>query len=180
MAVPKIVFERFGLWDEHLGHKGAQRGTFEDVAFQDRIRAHDLPVWFCPSAVLRHRIKRSTITPRRVIGTAFSRGLSDFWEKSTQEWGAIDRAPRVSVMQCTAALFATIVCWSCAAAVFSIVRNRTVFESARRAAWSCGWWFGALGAGRRSDKRFQLSKTGFMRLQKRLLRLLSDSPPSVA
>jgi GT2 family glycosyltransferase len=176
MAVAKAVFERLGPWDEKLGHKGAERGTFEDVEFQDRARKNGFPVWFCPGAVLQHRIRRETVTPRRVVGAAFSRGLSAYWEKSMQEWGAIERAPRQNPMRCAVALAASMIGWGCAALGFSLVPRRRIFEYARRAARACGWWFGAFGAGRGSNKNFLMAKEAFVSVQKRLLALFSASP----
>ena len=86
MAVPKRLFEQCGVWDETVGRKGEERGTFEDTEFQDRVRAARGTVWFCPAAVVHHRVPRQAITPRRISSTAFMRGRNDVWRKNIPIW----------------------------------------------------------------------------------------------
>jgi glucosyl-dolichyl phosphate glucuronosyltransferase len=80
MAVSADAFARIGPWDETVGRRGDDRGTYEDVEYQHRIRAAGGSVWFCPDARIFHRIDRLEVTPRRILSTAFSRGRNQFWK----------------------------------------------------------------------------------------------------
>lgn len=79
MAVPAQVFERLGTWNETVGRRGDHRGTFEDIDFQQRLRAAGGSVWYLPDARLRHRVPTAEVTPRRILMRAYRNGRNDAW-----------------------------------------------------------------------------------------------------
>ena len=79
MAVPAQVFERLGTWNETVGRRGDHRGTFEDIDFQQRLRAAGGSVWYLPDARLRHRVPTAEVTPRRILLRAYRNGRNDAW-----------------------------------------------------------------------------------------------------
>ena len=74
MASRAKLFDLVGAFDEDLGRRLDERGTFEDTELQDRVRQAGGEIWFRPDARLEHRIPRDTITPREIVLRAFSRG----------------------------------------------------------------------------------------------------------
>jgi glucosyl-dolichyl phosphate glucuronosyltransferase len=149
MAIPASLFDRLGPWDETIGRQAEQRGTFEDAEYQDRIRAAGGTVWFCPGAVVRHRLARREITPRRVLGTAFARGRNEFARDDL--YGSGDTGPAsVGRSGAWARLGTELARWLWWTARFRASGSRTALERARRAAWSSGWWLDRLRAGRGS------------------------------
>jgi glycosyltransferase involved in cell wall biosynthesis len=139
MAVPAGVFERIGLWDVSVGRRGEERGTFEDTEFQDRWRAAGGSVWFCPGAVMLHRIARKEITPRRVLMTAFSRGRNDFAQRRLHGSGSPDEVDGPSNLRAVAGLVIGLFKWLWWAAYFRVTSTQLSMERARRAAWGVGW-----------------------------------------
>lgn len=148
MAVPAAVFGRFGLFDESVGRRGEQRGTFEDTEFQDGLREAGGVVWFCPPAEVQHRILRGAITPRRVAATAFDRGRNEFWMENIGRWGAEESVPRRSLFSGGAVLTVALSRWLLWSIAFRIWPRRGLFERARRAGWSSGKALDSLRAGR--------------------------------
>lgn len=132
MAMRRAAFERLGPWDETVGRRGDERGTFEDTEYQDRARRCGVPVRFTPDAVVRHRVPRSTAQPRHVLRTAFVRGgyriRIEQRERGPQPATAARRAHAV---WCTAALVA----WQLG---FALHPRRWVFARAHGAARRAG------------------------------------------
>ena len=94
MAVPASNFSELGSWDESVGRRGEARGTFEDTEYQDRVRAAGGTTWFCPSAKIHHRWPTRTVTPSRILRTAFARGRNAFWKDVLIQKEAAVFAPR--------------------------------------------------------------------------------------
>jgi glycosyltransferase involved in cell wall biosynthesis len=141
-AVSAEVFQRMGGWDETLGRRGDQRGTFEDTDYQDRVRAAGGSVWFVATATMRHRVPRHQITPRSVLNTAFTRGRNGYWQDKIASQGRSVRSVRSPTTAMLADLgklglaFAGWLCWS---AVFRLTGLPRAFERAHGAAYGCGW-----------------------------------------
>ncbi|MGH3115982.1 MAG: glycosyltransferase family 2 protein [Gaiellales bacterium] len=139
MAVPLAVFERIGLWDEGLGRKGDERGTWEDIEFADRLRNVGGEVWFCPGAVIWHRITPQRALPRRMLRAAFLRGLDDYvkrvWASDEPGGAAISLFKRAEALL---ALWVHISIWLWWSLLFRFFRQRRMFDAARDAAWSAG------------------------------------------
>lgn len=150
MAVPAKLFEQFGLWNVAVGRRGDERGTFEDTEFQDRIRNAGGAVWFCPSAIVHHRVDRQTITPSRVLGRAFARGRNEFWQEGLRNSGEPHLVPTQNLVACLTGLAVGLCLWVFWTVFFRILSSRTIFARAHRAARSCGWWLGRMEAGRTS------------------------------
>jgi glucosyl-dolichyl phosphate glucuronosyltransferase len=150
MAVPRHVFDRCGPWNEAVGPKGNDKQTFEDTEFQDRFRAAGGTVWFCPAAIIRHRIDRQAITPRRVWSTAFSRGRNDFWRNNLRVWNDVSLVPKRRVASCVLRLAGGLWRWAWWTIAFRLRQNRSFFERARQGAFTAGGALDSLRAGRQS------------------------------
>src|SRR5687768_618294 len=139
MAVPRALFERFGCWDESAGLQGEGRVTredsefFEDTELQDRVRKAGGATWFCPQAVVHHRVDRGSVTPRRICSTAFARGRSDYWQQRLRVWQDVERVPRRNALEGMSALAANIVLWGFWLTLFRFSSQRAFFERARGA-----------------------------------------------
>ena len=138
MAVPTYLFDRFGLWDESIGRKGEEHGTFEDTEFQDRIRQAGGAVWFSPAAIVRHRIPRRTITPRQISSTAFMRGRNHFWTTHLPVWGEVTLIPKRNALKILCLISLSLLEWSFWLVAFRLSRRKQCFERARRAAFASG------------------------------------------
>jgi GT2 family glycosyltransferase len=129
MAVPAEVFERIGTWNETVGRRGDHRGTFEDVEFQQRIRAAGGEVWYVPGARLRHRVPVEEVTPRRTLERAYRNGRNDAW---FPPHGA---PPGNGRLAAAGAAFAR---WSAATLAFRVRPDAGRFDRAREAARRAG------------------------------------------
>jgi GT2 family glycosyltransferase len=82
LAFRSEVFEQLGRWDESAtATGGSPEGRFEDIDYQERIRAAGGTVWFCPEAVAYHRVK-AEVTPRMVLKRAFITGANERYRQS--------------------------------------------------------------------------------------------------
>jgi GT2 family glycosyltransferase len=161
MAVPRLLFDQLGLWDEKAGLLGAQRVTredspyYEDTELQDRVRKAGGKTWFCPEAVVYHRLERRLVTPRRISTTAFSRGQSDFWQQGLRIWHEVELVPKRSALGSLLALTESLAAWSFWLILFRVSRRKGFFERARRAAFVSGRSLHSLRAGRKSMRLFR-------------------------
>jgi GT2 family glycosyltransferase len=174
MAVPRRVFDRCGWWNETVGPKGSDKSTFEDTEFQDRFRAAGGTVWFCPDAVIRHRIDRHVITPRRVCSTAFARGRNDFWKDKFHLRKDLSLAPKSCFASCALRLTGGLCRWALWATVFRFRQQRRFFERSRRGSFSAGRALDSFRAGRRSPHLHLLVSRFVFRVRHLLLRLTPD------
>lgn len=153
MAIPAALFLRAGVWDENVGRKGEERGTFEDTEYQDRVLALGGTVWFCPSASLEHRIPRQDIEPSRLLRNAFARGRNQFWRQLPRDKdGELALTPRTDYLRCLVGLgrhLGKLALWSVA---FASGRRRWAFCRAHAAAESSGAAVDVLRAGRDSSR----------------------------
>ena len=176
MAVPRRIFERCGGWNENVGPRGTDKTTFEDTDFQDRVRAAGGTVWYCPAAVIKHRVDRRTITPRRIYASAFARGRNDFW-KSTLTVGAdVSAAPKQNVSAAMYRLTVNLGRWAWWALAFRLRPNADFFESGRRSAFTSGRTLDSLRAGRRSERPYLAVSRVVYGVRHLLLRLIPDTP----
>jgi glucosyl-dolichyl phosphate glucuronosyltransferase len=172
MAIPAALFDRLGPWDETIGRQAEQRGTFEDAEYQDRIRAAGGGVWFCPGAIVRHRLARREINPRRVLGTAFARGRNEY--ARDELYGSGETGPlRVGAW---ARLGTALSRWLWWTASFRASGSKSALERARRAAWSSGWWLDRLRAGRESASLSRLLGRVAFTVRRLALRLTPRHP----
>jgi len=158
MAIPVEAFARLGLWDEALGRRGEDRGTYEDYEFQERVRAAGGSVWFCPSGVIRHRIDRSLVTPRRVLRAAFTRGSNDYWREVWRRRTEVPRRGPGSFIREVLRLWRELVTWLLWTVRFRLRPRRENFRQAHRGAWRTAWAMEQCTAARRpqwGDARLQ-------------------------
>jgi glycosyltransferase involved in cell wall biosynthesis len=174
MAVPASLFERFGRWDEAVGRKGEERGTFEDTEFQDRIRTAGIPVWFCAAAAVRHRILRETITPRQLSSTAFTRGRNDFWRQKLKVWHEVEAIPNRNIFGGVLVLGGNLFRWAFWTITFRLFHGRRVFERARRAAFWSGYSLDSLRPGRNSSRLYGLTSRFAFRARSLVLGLIPN------
>jgi len=182
MAVPRCLFDRFGLWEETVGLQGDERVTlqdsrcFEDTEFQDRIRKAGGSVWFCPPAVVHHRVARHTITPRRISSTAFARGRNDIWIQELPIWHEVRLVPRRSALTCLLALGGNLFRWALCVILFRLSERKSFLQRARGAAFASGRWLDSLRAGRTSMRLFLGAGRVAFPARSLLLRLTPDVP----
>jgi glucosyl-dolichyl phosphate glucuronosyltransferase len=175
MAVPSALFDRFGLWDETVGHQGEDRGTFEDAEYQDRLRAGGVEVWFWPGAAIQHRVDRSRITPRHVVENAFSRGRNDFMGVHLGPWGGDPRSwPRRNLFAGLLDLGGNLARWGCWTIIFRMSPSERGFSRSRRAAYASGWSLESLRGGR--GRSFHVIGRGALLARASVLRVSIDRP----
>jgi glycosyltransferase involved in cell wall biosynthesis len=180
IAVPKPVFDLLGLWDETAGLQADQRVTredsrfYEDTELQDRVRKAGGSAWFCPEAVVYHRVDRRSVTPRRVCSTAFSRGRSDFWQQRLRVWHQVELGPKQNAMGSLFSLAQGLVRWAFWLMLFRFSERKDFFERARRAAFISGRSLDSLRAGRKSMRLFVGATRVAFPARSLLLRLTPD------
>ncbi len=149
MAFQAWAVERWGSWDNALGRRGDERGTFEDTEFQDRARAAGAAVWFCPGAVVRHRIARRGVTPCRVLMTSFTRGGNEYWQEKARSTGG-DRPPQPPKAPGRLAFAGYLANWLLWTALFRLTSAKPAFRRSHSAARSAGRTMERLRDGRTS------------------------------
>lgn len=155
LAIPASLLDRLGPWDETVGRRAEERGTFEDTEYQDRVRAAGGMVWFCAGAIVRHRLSRQEISPRRVLGTAFARGRNEY--ARDRLYGSGDSGLLGARGSGAWARLATELWrWLWWAARFRRSGSKAALERARKAAWSSGWWLDRHRVGRESARSSRL------------------------
>jgi glucosyl-dolichyl phosphate glucuronosyltransferase len=180
MAVPKPVFDLLGLWDETAGLQGEHRVVredsrfYEDTELQDRVRHVAGSTWFCPEAIVYHRVDRRSVTPRRVCSTAFSRGRSDFWQHGIRFWQQVELFPRRNAVGAAVVLAGSLVHWGFWLTLFRFSRRKSFFERARHAAFISGRSLDAMRAGRTTTRLFRGAARVAFPTRSLLLRLTPD------
>ena len=174
MAIPASVFERMGTWDESVGRRGDHRGTFEDTELQDRVHRSGGAVWFCPDAVVHHRVPRKTITPRQVATTAFTRGRNRLWFETIPVWGQQSLVPKRNAAKGLSSLVASFCAWILCAVGFRVFRTKPFFERARRAAFRSGYSLDTLNAGRDSRRTMMTLNRFAFALRSAILRVMPN------
>jgi hypothetical protein len=180
MAVPKKVFDRVGPWAEIAGLQGDQRvtredsGFYEDTELQDRVRGAGGITWFCPEAVVNHRVDRRSVTPRRVFSAAFIRGRNSFWQQELRVWDQVELVPRRNAFKTALTLAESLVRWAFWLTLFRFSRRKGFFEHARGAAFISGRSLDSLRAGRRTMRLFSRVARVAFPTRSLLLRLTPD------
>jgi GT2 family glycosyltransferase len=174
MAVPRHLFDRFGGWDETVGRKGDDRGTFEDTEFQDRVRQAGGQVWFCPPAIGRHRMPRSSITPRQVTSTAFTRGRNSFWMKTIPIWRDASLVPKRNALTALSSLTGSLLQWAVGLVAFRFTASRRAFERGRQGAFASGCHLESLRAGRALTRFSTAANRITFKVRALLLRMCPD------
>lgn len=170
MAMPKALFAEIGPWNEGVGPRGDERGTFEDADYQDRVRAAGLPVWFAPTASVHHRVDRAAVTPRRVLAAAFGYGSYEFW-RGPGKRAPSERQPLASgLVRLISALLAEGT-WILA---FRLVPTAWTFERARGSAYKIGYTLERLQAGRQRSRVYRRFRRAFIRARALSLRVAPD------
>jgi glycosyltransferase involved in cell wall biosynthesis len=174
MAVPAALFDLLGTWDESVGRRAEERGTYEDAEFEDRLRRAGGSVWFVPEAEIRHRIARPSITPRRVAATAFDRGRNQFWKDAIPRFGAEGAVPAGPFGRGSLALGWHAIRWIVDAAACRVSLRRSTFRRARLAAWSAGHALERIRAGRTTSRAYRAAGRLTFGLRALALRMLPD------
>jgi len=180
MAIPRVLFDRVGLWDESAGLQADKRVTredsefYEDTELQNRARRAGAKTWFCPTAVVYHRVDRQVVTPRRITSTAFSRGRNDFWQQELRKWPRPELVPKRSALTAPLALTQSLARWGFWLILFRFSARKTFFERARRAAFGSGRSLDSLRAGRKSMRLFLGAARIAFPARRLLLRLTPD------
>ena len=137
MGARRPVLDRVGGWDETVGRRGEERGTFEDTEYQDRARASRVPVWFSADLALQHRVPRASLTPRGVLRTTFLRAAVERRLDRRREPEVRGSRPGVRRDVLLAALrLASAMAWGVALRAMPV---RAVFRRAHAATWRAGW-----------------------------------------
>jgi glucosyl-dolichyl phosphate glucuronosyltransferase len=134
MSMPRFVFDECGPWNETVGRREDQRGTFEDTEYQDRARLRGVDIWFTPDATLRHRVDRATVTPRMSISTAFARSAAEIRIERDRLQDHVQRARAVRIVPAMLRV-GTLVAWEL---TLRVVPTARVFARAHRAAEGAG------------------------------------------
>ena len=180
IAVPKLVFDRLGLWDETAGLQAEQRVTredsrfYEDTELQDRVRNAGGSAWFCPEAVVHHRVDRRVVTPRLICSTAFSRGQSDFWQRRLRIWHQMELGPKQNALGSLLSLAHSLIGWAFWLMLFRFSERKDYFGRARHAAFTSGRSLDSLRAGRKSMRLFLGAERVAFPARSLLLRLTPD------
>ena len=148
MASRTAFLSEIGGFDQDLGRSADQRGTFEDVELANRVRALGGEVWYCPSAIVYHRVASSASRPRSLARVAFSRGANDFLR--AQRGSYFEPAIGVPTRRLAAGLalpwlFAS---WALFAVGFRLSDRAPLLDRVRRSAWGAGWCMAASTEGR--------------------------------
>lgn len=175
MAIPRRFFDELGPWDESVGRRGEERGTFEDTEFQDRLRRAGGHVWYCPAAVVRHRMPRDVITPREIASSAFTRGRNDFWKETIPVWHEQARVPRRNPVAVLVRLALSLLAWAVWLLAFRVTGGRRAFERVRDAAFRSGRHLDSLRAGRGPTPLTRLVNRAAFKARGLLLRLSPDT-----
>jgi GT2 family glycosyltransferase len=152
MAAHAELFRQLGGWDESLGVKAEQRGTYEDLEFQGRVRAAGGTVWYVPGAVIHHRVDSANVTPRSVLYRAFHAGMSSSaWDRHHGQ-----AQQEASLIRVAMSLTWHLATWMAIAALLHLVRPPGTVQRGRRAAWHAGRDVGLVDgfASSPSDGRF--------------------------
>ncbi|HEX6400841.1 MAG TPA: glycosyltransferase [Actinomycetota bacterium] len=130
MAVRARVLDRIGGWDPDIGRRGDDRGTYEDVEYQDRVRAVGGSVWYNPVGRVFHRVPPELVTPARIMSNAFARGRNAAWGEEERNAGVEDERP--------SALVGRFLVWAADTIAFRARRGPRTFDRARLAAAAAG------------------------------------------
>lgn len=149
---------------------------FEDTEFQERIRKAGGSVWFCPAAVVHHRVDRQALTPRRVSSTAFSRGRNAVWIQNLPIWHEVSLVPRRNALGCLVVLAGSLVQWGFWLIMFRLSGRKSFFQRTRRAAFASGRSLDSLRAGRNSTRLYHGAARVAFPVRGLLLRLTPDVP----
>jgi len=174
MAIPAALFERVGLWNEAVGRRGEERGTFEDTEYQDRVRTIGGTVWFCPDSVLRHRIEPERLRTRNLIQVAFNRGRNAFVQETLRSGRTGVKTPVTSFVPAVVALAVNVASWTWWTLLFRMIRTRRFFVRTRVGAFSSGNKLERMRAGRESARITYIIARATFRWRSVLLRFVSN------
>ena len=143
MAGRATYLNEVGGFDESVGRSGDERGTFEDVELVDRVRTAGGKVWYCPTAIVHHRVDPSASRPRSLVSRAFNRGANDFLRAQRGSYFESDiLVPRRS-LPAAMMLPGFFASWILCAGGFRLVQRRSILDLVRRSAWGAGWCLAA-------------------------------------
>jgi glycosyltransferase involved in cell wall biosynthesis len=80
MAFRREVFEKHGDFRTDLGRTGSSLQGREDVEFANRLLNSDQPLWYEPSAVVRHRVQQCRMEKKYVLNWWYWYGRSEVAE----------------------------------------------------------------------------------------------------
>lgn len=172
MAMHAQVFRTIGGWDPTVGRRGHERGTYEDVEYQDRVRHGGGAVWYSPAPRVFHRVPHDLVTPARILSNAFARGRNSVW--------LADRSvPAADVRDDPADLVGRFAAWAVDTIGFRARRDARSFERARLAAAVAGStmerWLRTRGNARRTTRAAASASWWASRA---IVHLAGDSGPS--
>jgi len=174
MALPAALFERVGPWNEGVGRRGEERGTFEDTEYQDRVRAIGATVWFCPDLGLRHRIEPDRLRTRNLIQVAFNRGRNTFVLETLHSGRANVKTRVTRIIPAVAALAINVVSWTWWTLLFRMIRSRSLFVRTRIGAFLSGNKLERMRAGRDSSRMIYIIARVTFVWRDLILRLVSN------
>jgi len=174
MAIEASLFERVGPWNEGVGRRGEERGTFEDTEYQDRVRAIGGTVWFCPDLGLRHRIEPDRLRTRNLIQVAFNRGRNAFVLETLGSGRANLKTRVTRIIPAVAVLAINVVSWTWWTLLFRTIRTRSLFVRTRAGAFSSGNKLERMRAGRESSRMIYIIARATFVWRDLILRLVSN------
>jgi hypothetical protein len=139
------------------------------------VRSAGIAVWFCPGAIIQHRVPRETVTPRRIFAAAFARGRNQLWKQSQAASAEVEVVTQRPVYKVLFTLATDLLRWAFWVMTFRVVRRKTTFERARRAAYRSGRSLETLHLGRSSVRFFAVVFRVVFGWRSVLLRLCSDT-----
>jgi hypothetical protein len=173
LALRAADARRYGPWDESVGRRGDQRGTFEDTEYQDRIRDRGQSIWFCPDASIHHRVGQPQLTPAALLREAYSRGRTEFWRSTRDEQAAGRYTMRRNYIQHLSLLTVNAARCGLYTCLLAVLLRPGVFRKAHASAHDFGLCVDGLRAGREERSPWSILARGSSTAFRALLRVLA-------
>jgi len=77
MSFRRDVFNRIGLFRNHLGRRGKMVFSHEDFEYFQRIYKHNLTVYYNPRAIVKHYMPKERLAFKQLLKTRFYGGMSE-------------------------------------------------------------------------------------------------------
>jgi glycosyltransferase involved in cell wall biosynthesis len=174
MVIPADVYRRVGPWDESVGRRGDERGTYEDIEYQDRARAAGCTVWFCPAPALKHRVEPERLRTRTLIKKTFSQGRNEVLQETLRSGNTNPMVPASKLLPAAVALAINVGCWTWWTVLFRLIRNRASFAGTRAYAYLTANQIERIRVGRESSRTARIMIRAVFAWNRLLMRLLSN------
>jgi glucosyl-dolichyl phosphate glucuronosyltransferase len=174
MAMTPEVFRRVGPWDESVGRRGEERGTYEDIEYQDRARAAGCTVWFCADAPLQHRVEPERLRITNLIMKTFSQGRNEVLQETLRSGNTKPMVRTLNLFPAVISLAINLGCWTWWTLLFRWIRNRYCFARTCAYAYSTGNQMERIRVGRESSRGLRVIGRGIFAWNRLIMRLFSN------